>query len=210
MFKHIKNRMFQAKIMAEIKAQYDDQAFVDSIFFTELATEHLEALRTSAYYRNDIEASFIHGCHILRLGIVDESLNSDIKTTCYELLNERLARARSNPAIWQKHAGIFKEMQELILLINDGVEQIEREDGTSRMSDDYLLSSEFSKGRYRLSYPVQTNEAASGVPLGNTVEYVCLSDDLDALQGMALMKRLGGVDARLIDTETGRIVSETY
>lgn len=57
-----------------------------------------------------------------------------------------------------------------------------------------IISSEFPAGRYELSYPIPEH----------TETYVMLSDDCKALQGIALVKSLGGEAVRLTDTKTGQ------
>lgn len=69
-----------------------------------------------------------------------------------------------------------------------------------------VLADGWETGRYQLSYPAKTNEMVNGRPVGSDVFYAMRSDNLDGLQGLALVKKLGGVDVSLIDTTTGQSV----
>ncbi|MEW5993449.1 MAG: hypothetical protein AB1744_03540 [Candidatus Zixiibacteriota bacterium] len=71
---------------------------------------------------------------------------------------------------------------------------------------DFILSSEFPRGRFQLSYPVETGERIRGTP--RTAHYVLRSDDLEALKRIALIKQMGGVQVTLTDTMCNAPVPE--
>ena len=202
MFDRVKKQLFMAKIMAEIKAQHNDQAFVDRLFFTEQAAEHLEVLRTSAYYRKDVEAPFIHGCHMLRQGIADAALDEATKATCGYLLIERLTKAQSNPAIWAIHIDLFSDMMGTIEAVLSDDEEFEDQENSSPELDDCILSSEFSSGRYVMSHYGTTSERVRDEPLNNKVKFIHRSDDLNTLKSLALVQTLGGIKVELWDSQT--------
>jgi len=75
MFEAIKLRMYFSKIQAELKAQYNDQAFVNRVCQLPHIMEQLGKIRTNAYYKGQKIAPFLNVCFVL-----GESMESDLLT----------------------------------------------------------------------------------------------------------------------------------
>ncbi|WP_144084257.1 hypothetical protein [Magnetospirillum gryphiswaldense] len=67
-----------------------------------------------------------------------------------------------------------------------------------------ISSDECPGGRYKLSYEVPTGEMLRGKH--RTATYGMHSDDLEELEAIALVKKMGGVSVLLVDQVTSKII----
>lgn len=98
--------------MAEVKAQCDNQDFVDFLFSREWVATDLDQLKKNAYYRNDSDASFLSACHILSQGMNDETIEVPVRALCCQLLVAKLQKARLDPQYWHQHLLLFGGLDE--------------------------------------------------------------------------------------------------
>jgi hypothetical protein len=112
MFESIKLRLFVAKVQAELKAQYDDQSFVNRVCQLPENLEHLNVLREQAYFRKDRIAPFLAVCHILDASLNATALPLETRKICAALLGQRLQKASSDPHFRLRHIMIFGHLEE--------------------------------------------------------------------------------------------------
>ncbi len=112
MFEGLKLRLYLAKIQAELKAQYDDQQFVNLICQLSSNVEQLNVLREHAYYRKDRIAPFLAVCHILHESLLVDDLPLEVKKICAALLAQRLQKASTDPQFRLRHIMIFGELEQ--------------------------------------------------------------------------------------------------
>lgn len=112
MFDGLKLRFFVAKVQAELKAQYDDQQFVDSVCQLPTNFEQLDVIRQHAYYRKDSIAPFLAACHILYESLISAGLSLDTKKICAALLAQRLQKAAGDPQFRLRHIMIFGDLEQ--------------------------------------------------------------------------------------------------
>ncbi len=112
MFEAIKLRIFVARVQAELKAQYDDQQFVNYICQLPTNIEQLNVLREHAYYRKDRIAPFLAVCHILHESLLVTDLPVETKKICAALLAQRLQKAAGDRLFHLRHIMIFGELEQ--------------------------------------------------------------------------------------------------
>lgn len=112
MFELIKARMYIAKVQAELKAQYADQAFVNRVCQLPENLKQLRVLREQAYYKKDRIAPFMNVCHILGESISSKSLPESDREICASLLAQRLQKASTDPQFRLRHIMIFSDLEE--------------------------------------------------------------------------------------------------
>src|SRR5690606_3793542 len=101
-----------AKVQAEIKAQHDDQDFVNRLCQLPEHIEQLDSLRQQAYYRKYPIAPFLNACHVLGEGIDSQSLSENDRKLCAFLLAQRLQKVSSDPSFRMRHIMIFGNLEE--------------------------------------------------------------------------------------------------
>ena len=106
--------MFIAKVQAEIKAQYNDQSFVNRVCQHTDNVEQLTTLRGQAYYRKEKVAPFLHACHILAESMNNSSFSKEDRSVCASLLAQRLENASSDQAFRMRHIMIFGDLEEKV------------------------------------------------------------------------------------------------
>ena len=110
MFLYLRRRFFAAKIMAELKAQINDQELIIILFSRDWTFKCLEKLRTTSSYRAEVHAPFIHGCAVLAEGVKDEGLDLKYRETCLSALGDRIRKAQSNFSYWHQYKSIINEI----------------------------------------------------------------------------------------------------
>jgi|SRR5690606_14738854 hypothetical protein len=111
MFEAIKLRMYIAKIQAELKAQYNDQAFVNRVCQLPPIMEQLGEIRTKAYYKGQKIAPFLNVCFVLGEAMESDLLTQEDRAICARLLAQRLEKASSNPHFRSRHIMIFGDLE---------------------------------------------------------------------------------------------------
>lgn len=114
MFELLKAKIYLAKIQAELKAQYGDQAFVNKVCQLPENLEQLRVLCEQAYYRKDRIAPFLNVCHILGESMSSKSLSEGDREICASLLAQRLQKASSDPQFRLRHIIIFGDLEDKI------------------------------------------------------------------------------------------------
>jgi hypothetical protein len=112
MFELIKARVYIARVQAELKAQYDDQAFVNRVCQLPENLKQLRVLREQAYYKKERIAPFMNVCHILGESINSDSLSEGDREICASLLAQRLQKAATDPQFRLRHIMIFSDLEE--------------------------------------------------------------------------------------------------
>ncbi len=112
MFETIKNRLFVAKIQAEIMAQHNDQDFVNEICQLPVNLEKIIFLREYAYFKKDRAAPFIVACEVLHASLYQNAISDSHKTICAALLAQRLEKVTSNPQFRLQHLMVFGKLEE--------------------------------------------------------------------------------------------------
>ena len=112
MFGFFKNGLFLAKIQAELKGQYDDQYFVNTVCQHPEILEMLMVLKDEAYYRKDKNASFITVCTVLGEVAFSNLFASEVKEVAVSLLAQRLLDVEANPQFRHRHIMIFGRLEQ--------------------------------------------------------------------------------------------------
>lgn len=111
MFEAIKLRMYFAKIQAELKAQYNDQAFVNRVCQLPHIVDQLDEIRTKAYYKGQKIAPFLNVCFVLGEAMESDLLSQEDRAICAGLLAQRLEKASSDPHFRLRHIMIFGDLE---------------------------------------------------------------------------------------------------
>jgi hypothetical protein len=115
MFEGIKVRMFLAKIQAELKAQYNDQRFVNRVCQLPSTLEQLGALRTQAYYKDRKEAPFLTVCFILGEAMESDQLSLEDREISASLLAQRLEKVSSDQQFRLAHIMIIGDLEQRVV-----------------------------------------------------------------------------------------------
>ncbi|MCP5161212.1 MAG: hypothetical protein H6999_12690 [Hahellaceae bacterium] len=107
----IKLRMYFAKIQAELKAQYNDQVFVNRVCQLPHIMEQLGEIRTKAYYKGEKIAPFLNVCFVLGEAIESDLLTQEDRAICAALLAQRLEKVSSDPHFRLRHIMIFGDLE---------------------------------------------------------------------------------------------------
>ena len=111
MFEVLKYRWYLARVQAELKAQYNDQEFVDLICQLPSNQEKLHHLHKHAYYRKEKIAPFMAVCFVLSESLESSVLPHDKKTICAELLGQRLQKISTDPHFRMRHIEFIDELE---------------------------------------------------------------------------------------------------
>tara|TARA_R110000851_G_scaffold79856_1_gene175851 strand:- start:3134 stop:3478 length:345 start_codon:yes stop_codon:yes gene_type:complete len=103
--------MYFAKIQAELKAQYNDQAFVNRVCQLPHIMEQLGEIRTKAYYKEQKIAPFLNVCFVLGEAMESDLLTQEDRATCAALLAQRLEKASSDPHFRLRYIMIFGDLE---------------------------------------------------------------------------------------------------
>ncbi|MDR6984322.1 hypothetical protein J2X32_002966 [Rheinheimera pacifica] len=112
MFEKFKRKIFLAKIQAELKAQYNDQDFVDTVCQHPKIIEKIKLIKEQAYYRNDKIAPFLTVCFILGEAAFTDDFPKDIREISLSLLAKRLIKVGGDPQFKLRHIMIFGDLEE--------------------------------------------------------------------------------------------------
>lgn len=115
MFAYLKLRFFVARVQAELKAQYDDQEFVNLICQHPANLETLADIEQHAYYKKTTISPFLATCQILGGSLDLADIAFEKRLICCELLSQRLAKARRDPHFRLQHIMIFGALEEKLL-----------------------------------------------------------------------------------------------
>ncbi|EGQ9483887.1 hypothetical protein F3532_24290, partial [Vibrio parahaemolyticus] len=85
MFGFLKNGLFLSKVQAELKAQYDDQYFVNTVCQHPEILEQVLVIKDEAYYRKDKDAPFITVCFVLGEVAFTEKFPTEFKQIAVSL-----------------------------------------------------------------------------------------------------------------------------
>ena len=103
--------MYFAKIQAELKAQYNDQDFVNRVCQLPSIMEQLGEIRTKAYYKGKKIAPFLNVCFVLGEAMESDLLTQEDRAICVGLLAQRLEKASSDPHFRLRHIMIFGDLE---------------------------------------------------------------------------------------------------
>ncbi|SAL28626.1 hypothetical protein AWB68_01405 [Caballeronia choica] len=109
----VKTRWFQSKVQAEIKAQHNDQAFVNTVFNRVDVLRELDRLRNDPVLARAKTGPFLAACKVLALNVAATDSEPIVQMQCANLLGERLRKARSNNAFYEAHKAFFSEVENL-------------------------------------------------------------------------------------------------
>ena len=113
MFKRLKTKWFLSKVAAELKAQYDDQEFVNRVCYSEAAISMVEQWTKHPHFRKDKLAPFLTVCMLLDIAI--ESMSETDKQVSIPLLQVRLVQAYNNPPFYAQYSGILDMIKENLI-----------------------------------------------------------------------------------------------
>lgn len=204
MFEAIRQRMFFAKIQAELKAQYNDQQFVNRVCQLPPTMRLITESREHAYFEGTKIAPFLYVLIVLGEAVNSELLREEDRNLSASLLASRLSKANSNPAFRVAHISVIQEAEESLSKwdqrkTNSPVPEISEPDG----NDDFIRGS----GRYELRYKIQLVQKIRGKDLISEETSGLRSDDLDGLKSMAFMHKLAGKEVKLKDLATGKSIA---
>ncbi|EGQ8136991.1 hypothetical protein MZJ28_001399 [Vibrio parahaemolyticus] len=112
MFGFLKNGLFLSKVQAELKAQYDDQYFVNTVCQHPEILEQVLVIKDEAYYRKDKDAPFITVCFVLGEVAFTEKFPTEFKQIAVSLLAQRLLKVESDPQFRLRHILIFGDLEQ--------------------------------------------------------------------------------------------------
>lgn len=112
MFQVLKNRIFVAKVQAEIMAQHNDQHFVNHVCQLPQTIEQLAFINEHAHFRKEAVAPFIAACHVLCESLSLPEVSHQYKIICAGLLAQRLQKVSTNPQFRLKYLMVFGKMEE--------------------------------------------------------------------------------------------------
>lgn len=204
MFEAIKQRMFFAKIQAELKAQYNDQQFVNRVCQLPPTMQLITESRKHAYFEGAKIAPFLYTLIVLGEAVNSELLHEEDRNLSASLLAARLSKANSNPAFRIAHISVIHEVEKSLSKwnqrkINSSIPEVSEPDG----NDDFIRGS----GRYELQYKIQLVQKMRGKDLISEETSGLRSDDLDGLKSMAFMHKLAGKEVKLKDLTTGKSIA---
>ncbi|EJU9841467.1 hypothetical protein P3553_15715 [Vibrio parahaemolyticus] len=112
MFGFLKNGIFLSKVQAELKAQYDDQYFVNTVCQHPEILEQVLAIKDEAYYRKDNAAPFITVCFVLGEVAFSDNFSAEFKQIAISLLAQRLLKVENDPQFRLRHILIFGDLEQ--------------------------------------------------------------------------------------------------
>lgn len=204
MFDAIRQRMFFAKIQAELKAQYNDQQFVNRVCQLPPTMRLITESREHAYFEGTKIAPFLYVLIVLGEAANSELLREEDRNLSASLLADRLSKANSNPDFRIAHISVIHEAEESLSKwdqrrTNSPLPEISESDDT----DDFIRGS----GRYELRYQIELVQKIRGKDLISEESSGLRSDDLDGLKSMAFMHKLAGKKVELKDLATGKSIA---
>ena len=118
MINHFKNRIFLAGIMAEIKAQYGDQKFVNSLITLVEVCDFLNDFRETTEYMNEGKKYYLASFGVLAKGAKSVEWPFEQRKIALMLLQERLIRA-SYGEFQNKYKEYFESIIDIVEVPTD-------------------------------------------------------------------------------------------
>ena len=198
MFEAIKLRFFFAKIQAELKAQHNDQAFVNRLCHDPTIVKLIVGWRSDAYFEGTKIAPFLYT--MLLLGAVANSkiFTEDDRNLAASLLADRILKTRSNARFHKAHLPVIQK-SEADLVAWETSRGSHFSDIQESSDDDFIRGS----GRYELRYNIEIVQKIRGKELISEEASGLRSDDLNGLKSMALMHKMAGQKVELRDLKAG-------
>lgn len=112
MFGFLKNGAFLSKVQAELKAQYSDQYFVNTVCQHPEMLEQILAIKDEAYYRKDKSTPFITVCFVLGEVAFTDKFSAEFKQIAVSLLAQRLLKVENDPQFRLRHLLIFGDLEQ--------------------------------------------------------------------------------------------------
>lgn len=113
MINYFKTRIFVAGIMAEIKAQYGDQNFINSLITLVSVCEFLNDFRATTEYMNEEKKYYLASFGVLANGAKSVEWPFEQRRIAMMLLQERLIRA-SHGELQYKYKEYFDSIINLV------------------------------------------------------------------------------------------------
>lgn len=93
MFNYLKTRIFLAGVMAEIKAQYGDQKFINNLISLADVCDFLSDFKSNSNYMNEKRKYYLASFGVLAAGSKSTEWTFEHRKIALMLLQERLVRA---------------------------------------------------------------------------------------------------------------------
>jgi hypothetical protein len=118
MINYFRTRVFVAGIMAEIKAQYSAQKFVNSLITLVEVCDFLKDFREKTEYMNDEKKYYLASFGVLAKGAKSVEWPFEQRKIAMMLLQERLIRA-SNGELQHKYKEYFESIIDIVEVTAD-------------------------------------------------------------------------------------------
>lgn len=204
MFEAIRQRMFFAKIQAELKAQYNDQQFVNRVCQLPPTMRLITELRGHAYFEGTKIAPFLYVLIVLGEAVKSELLREEDRNLSASLLFDRLSKANSNPTFRIAHISVIYEAEESLTKWHQRGTNLPTPDISEPDGKENFIR---GRGRYELRYKIQLAQKIRGNDLISEETSGLRSDDLDGLKKMAFLHKLAGKEVELKDSVTGKSIA---
>lgn len=204
MFEAIRHRMFFAKIQAELKAQYNDQQFVNRVCQLPPTMRLITEFREHAYFEGTKIAPFLYVLIVLGEAAKSELLREEDRNLSASLLADRLLKINSNPAFRVAHISVIHEAEASLSTWNHRrIKSPLPKNAEPDSSDEFIHGS----GRYELRYKIELIQKVRGKDSISEENSGLRSDDLNGLKRMAFMHKIAGKDVTLKDLTTGKSIA---
>lgn len=204
MFEGLKLRMLLAKIQAELKAQYNDQQFVNRVCQLPPTVKLITDSWEGAYFRGTKVEPFLYVLVVLGEAVSSDLLSLDERNLCASLLNDRLSRVRDDIRFISTFGSIYHTAEDRLSEWGRKRASGANSYQTEKISDDSFIR---GSGRYELRYEIELNQKIHGISIGSKEISGMRSDNLDGLKKMAFMHRMAGKNVEIIDLATGKSVA---
>ncbi|MEO5606704.1 MAG: hypothetical protein ABIR13_03865 [Polaromonas sp.] len=204
MFEVIRQRMFFAKVQAELKAQYNDQNFVNRVCQLPPTMRLIAESREHAYFDGTKIAPFLYVLIVLGEAVTSELLPEEDRNLSAALLKDRLSKANSNPGFRIAHISVIHEAEQKLSTWEEKRAHSPVSEGADSDSDDDFIR---GTGRYELRYKIELVQKLRGKKITSEEISGVRSDDLDRLKSMVFMHSLAGKEVELRDLTTGEVIA---
>ncbi len=200
MFEGIKLRMFFAKIQAELKAQYNDQQFVNRVCQLPPTMRLIAESRDHVYFEGTKIAPFLYVLIVLGEAVTSDLLPEEDRNLSAALLADRLSKANSDPGFRIAHISVIHEAEEKLSEWGaKRADPTDQKDSDMNEDDDLIRGT----GRYELRYKIEIVQKLRGQEFTSLETSGLRSDDLDGLKRMAFMHKLAGKEVEIRDLIAG-------
>lgn len=203
MFEGIKKRLFFAKIQAELKAQYNDQQFVNRVCQLPPTVKLILDSRNKSYFKGTKIEPFLWCLIVLGEASTSNLLSSENRNLSASLLADRLTKSNSNPSFRIEHSDIISQAEAQLSNWKSTIKQTHRANAGGD-SDNIDLTR--GTGRYELRYKVEMVQKIRGKELISEQVTGVRSDDLDELKSMAFMHNLAGKEVEILDLKNNNFI----